>query len=235
MTPARIGVFASGGGSNLGALLAHLETTGGAQVACVLSNKADAGALERARARGIPAEVIPDAADGDALLAMLARHAIGTVALAGYLKMVPAAVTRRFAGRIVNVHPSLLPAFGGHGMYGRHVHAAVLAAGATVSGCTVHLVDEVYDRGPILAQWPVPVAPDDTPDTLAARVLRVEHALFPPVVLALATGRVALDAEGRVRGRPALDDHAAFVLGPAADLPRAITARLPSASTARLP
>ncbi|MFN9577475.1 MAG: phosphoribosylglycinamide formyltransferase [Gemmatimonadota bacterium] len=227
MTPTRIGVLASGGGSNLGALLAHLEAVGGAQVACVLSNRADAGALDRARARGIPAAVITEPGDGDALVAQLAAHQVGTVALAGYLRMVPALVTRRFAGRILNVHPALLPAFGGHGMYGRHVHAAVLASGATVSGATVHLVDEAYDRGPIVAQWPVPVAPDDTPDTLAARVLRAEHALFPPVLHAVATGRLALGADGVVGGRLPLPDASAFILGTSADLPCAVRARFP--------
>ena len=109
------------------------------------------------------------------------------VVLAGYLKLVPPAVTRAFAGRIVNVHPALLPAFGGHGMYGLRVHAAVLAAGCTVTGVTVHLVDEQYDRGAILAQWPVPVLSGDTAESLAARVLLTEHRLLPRTVLGLAT------------------------------------------------
>jgi formyltetrahydrofolate-dependent phosphoribosylglycinamide formyltransferase len=233
MNPRRIGVLASGGGSNLGALLALLDARaadGGSErpvVACVLSNTPGAGALTRAADRGIPTAVLADQADGAALLALLTQHDIGTVALAGYLRMVPAEVTRRFAGRMVNVHPSLLPAFGGHGMYGRRVHAAVLAAGATVSGCTAHFVDEVYDRGPVLAQWPVPVAPDDTPESLAARVLRAEHALFPRVVAALAEERLGLGPDGRVFGRPSLDDAAAFVLGHTSDLARAAAARIP--------
>lgn len=227
MTASRIAVLASGGGSNLGALLEHLDTVGGAAVACVLSNRADAGALARAQQRGIATTVLDDPTDGAALLAALAAHDVGTVALAGYLKMIPAEVTRRYAGRMLNVHPSLLPAFGGHGMYGARVHAAVLAAGATVSGATVHFVDEVYDRGPIVAQWPVPVAPDDTPATLAARVLRVEHVLFPLAVAAVATGRLTLGADGRVLGRSALADASAFAFGTTADLPGAIGARLP--------
>ena len=108
--------------------------------------------------------------------------------LAGYLKLVPAAVIARYRGRIINIHPALLPAFGGPGMYGRRVHEAVLASGARESGATVHLVDEVYDRGAILAQARVPVLPGDTPERLAARVLEVEHRLLPAVVLAAAAG-----------------------------------------------
>jgi folate-dependent phosphoribosylglycinamide formyltransferase PurN len=106
--------------------------------------------------------------------------------LAGYLKLVPSGVIERYRGRILNIHPALLPAFGGPGMYGRHVHEAVLASGAGESGATVHLVDEEYDRGAVLAQARVPVLPGDTPERLAARVLEVEHRLLPAVVLAAA-------------------------------------------------
>src|SRR5207244_6040575 len=108
------------------------------------------------------------------------------VFLAGYLKRVPSAAVARFALRMINIHPALLPAFGGPGMYGRRVHERVLASGAAISGATVHYVDEEYDHGPIIAQWPVPVRPGDTPETLAARVLEVEHRLLPLVVTALA-------------------------------------------------
>jgi folate-dependent phosphoribosylglycinamide formyltransferase PurN len=123
---------------------------------------------------------------------LLERQNIELVALAGYLRYVPTEVVNRYAGRIVNVHPALLPAFGGPGMYGRRVHDAVLAAGVSVSGVTVHFVDEVYDRGRIIAQWPVPVLAGDDRDALAARVLRVEHILYPRVVDAIAAGRVTL-------------------------------------------
>ena len=126
-------------------------------------------------------------------------HRVDLLVLAGYLKLVPAAVIARYRHRIVNVHPALLPAFGGPGMYGRRVHEAVLASGARESGATVHLVDEVYDRGAILAQRRVPVLPGDTPDRLAARVLEVEHRLLPAVVLAAAAGRPAR-AASRHRG-----------------------------------
>jgi len=132
----------------------------------------------------VPTTVLRNPADPDELMAALddARLAV----LAGYLKRVPASVVARFRWRLINIHPALLPGFGGRGMYGRRVHEAVLASGARVSGATVHYVDEEFDRGPIIAQWPVPVLAHDTPDSLAARVLEVEHQLLPMVVLELA-------------------------------------------------
>ncbi|HVZ77133.1 MAG TPA: formyltransferase family protein, partial [Gemmatimonadaceae bacterium] len=158
----------------------------------VASDRADARALERARARRIPSLALRTRANpaGVALGDALAQHRADFVVLAGYLRLVPADVVRAFPARIVNIHPALLPAFGGPGMYGHHVHEAVLARGATLSGATVHFVDEVFDHGAIIAQWPVPVLAGDTPDTLAARVLGVEHVLYPRVVQALASGRV---------------------------------------------
>jgi len=182
----RVAVAVSGRGSNLEALLRALGADAPARVVLVLSNRPDAAALERARAHGIPAEALTDSADGAEWLDRLARHQVDLLVLAGYLKLVPAAVIARFRDRVLNVHPALLPGFGGRGMFGHHVHEAVLASGARESGATVHLVDEVYDRGRILAQARVPVLPEDTPDTLAARVLAVEHRLLPAVVLAAA-------------------------------------------------
>lgn len=219
MTPHRVAVLASGGGSNAEAIAEHLATRGDAAAVLAVTNRAGAGVLVRAQARGIATHVLTNPDDAAELLGVLRSHDIGTVALAGYLRFVPAEVTRAYAGRMVNVHPSLLPAFGGHGMYGRHVHAAVLAAGVRVTGATVHFVDEVYDRGPIVAQWPVPVGPDDTAETLAARVLRAEHALYPRVVHALATGRVSLGPDGRVHGVPSMAPDAAFHLGAGAAEP----------------
>ena len=152
----------------------------------VLSDRADAPALERARARGVAAVALTDWRSGDEWLAALTEHSVDLLVLAGFLKLVPSGVIARYRGRIINVHPALLPAFGGKGMYGIRVHEAVLASGATESGCTVHLVDEEYDRGMILAQARVPVLPGDTPQLLASRVLEQEHRLLPAVVLATA-------------------------------------------------
>jgi formyltetrahydrofolate-dependent phosphoribosylglycinamide formyltransferase len=184
-SPLRIAVFASGGGTNLQALLDH--GGGGWEVALVLSNRPDAGALQRAERAGVPRGVIvtgPGAADATekGMLAALREHDVDAIALAGYMKLVPAGVVAAYHGRIVNIHPALLPAFGGKGMYGMHVHRAVLESGARVTGATVHLADEVYDRGRIIAQQPVPVKTGDTPEDIAARVLRVEHSLYPRVV-----------------------------------------------------
>jgi len=116
---------------------------------------------------------------------------------------VPEGVVRAFRGRVMNVHPALLPSFGGAGMYGERVHAAVIASGARLSGVTVHFVDEEYDRGATIAQWPVAVHDDDTPATLGARVLGVEHRLYPACVAAVAAGTVTLGPDGRVHGVPA--------------------------------
>jgi len=179
----------SGRGSNLEALLRALDDAPGApaEVVLVLSNRAGAPALDRARERGISAAVLQTPLDAAEWLALLERHRVDLVVLAGYLKLVPAAVIAAYRGRVVNIHPALLPDFGGPGMYGSRVHESVLASGARESGATVHLVDEVYDRGEILAQARVPVRPDDTPATLAARVLEAEHRLLPEVVLSLAS------------------------------------------------
>jgi len=210
--PSRIVVLASGGGSNLGALLEHFETPEAAaagRVVCVGSDKANAGALERARARGIATQVIDDPRNGLALRTMLLAHDVDVLVLAGYLKLVPSDVVRAWPGRILNVHPALLPAFGGTGMYGQRVHAAVVAAGARITGVTVHFVNEHYDRGAIIAQWPVPVYSTDQAADVAARVLRVEHRLLPRAVQAVCDGTVVLQSDGTVRGRvlmpPSLD------------------------------
>ncbi len=183
----RIAVAVSGGGSNLQALLDSLPARGPAIVGLVVSDRRTAGGLDRAEERGIPTAVFADPASADEWLGLLTRHRIDLIVLAGYLKLVPAAVIAAFRGRILNIHPALLPAFGGAGMYGKRVHQAVLDAGATESGCTVHLVDEVYDRGEILAQARVPVLPGDTAESLAARVLAEEHKLLPRVVLEVAS------------------------------------------------
>jgi folate-dependent phosphoribosylglycinamide formyltransferase PurN len=237
----RIAVLASGRGSNLEALWAHLERLrprdgSGAQIVVVVSDRAGAGgggggggALDIARARGIVAATL--GAGGAGLHALLAEHRVELVVLAGYMRLVPAEIVRAYRGRMINVHPALLPAFGGRGMYGARVHRAVLESGARLTGVTVHFVDEVYDHGATIAQWPVPVLAGDTPDTLAARVHRVEHVLYPRAVAAVALERVTLDARGRAAWgaacRPAMTSPA-FYLEPVEDdaLARTIDAAL---------
>lgn len=198
----RIAVLASGGGSNLQALLDHFAGPGRAagEIVWVGSDKATAGALTRAAGAGVATGAITDPRDGDALVALLDAAGADLLVLAGYLKLVPEAAVHAFHGRLLNIHPALLPAFGGAGMYGQRIHAAVLEHGATVTGVTVHFVDAQYDRGPIIAQWPVPVLPGDTASTLGARVLRVEHRLLPLCVAAVASGAVMLGDDGRVHG-----------------------------------
>ena len=185
MTPVPVAALVSGGGTNLQALLDALgRDSAVARITRVVSSRADSAALERARRADVPVTVLADPADAAELVRAVGDARL--VVLAGYLKRVPPAAVARFRWRLINIHPALLPAFGGDGMYGRRVHEAVLASGVALSGATVHYVDEEYDRGPILAQWPVPVRADDTPDSLAARVLAVEHRLLPAAVLALA-------------------------------------------------
>lgn len=209
---ARIAVLASGGGSNLQAILDYLGARGeqgAGDVVLVASDRPGAAALERARAAEVPAAVLrtPKHPEGEDAADLLARHRVDFIALAGYLRLLPKEIVAAFPCRIVNVHPALLPAFGGPGMYGDRVHRAVLLAGARVSGATVHYVDEEYDRGAILAQWPVPVLADDSVQSLAARVLKVEHVLYPRVVDAVASRRWRFDARPR-----AVPDSAAFSL-----------------------
>lgn len=197
----RIAVLASGRGSNLDALQRYLGALGAraaATIALVVCDRASAGALALAHALGIDARVAAPSAEHAAQLGgLLSEFDIDLLVLAGWVRHVPDKVVRAFRGRLVNVHPALLPAFGGQGMYGARVHRAVLDAGARITGVTAHFVDENYDRGAIIAQWPVPVAPGDTAESLAARVLRVEHLLYPRAVQAVAAGRVSLDDQGR--------------------------------------
>lgn len=194
-TPARLAVFASGSGTNLQALLDHFNARESsiARVELVVASRAGIGALARAARAGVRAEVIDTSALGAeaveaAMHETLATARIDAIALAGYVRLVPSSVVNRFAGRMVNIHPALLPSFGGAGMYGARVHQAVIASGARVSGATVHLVDDRFDEGRIIAQWPVPVLADDTPERLAGRVLKVEHLLYPTAIEALLGG-----------------------------------------------
>jgi len=200
-----IAVLGSGRGSNLEAILKAMAggmlpggRFPGARIGVVLSNNSTAGILEIARAHAVPAVHLSEKqypspeAFVDALLAVLRTHDTGLIVLAGYMKRLPARVVAAYRHRIINVHPALLPEFGGQGMYGLHVHEAVLAAHRTVSGATVHMVDDDYDHGAILIQEKVPVLPEDTPASLAARVLPVEHRILPEAIRMFAEERVSV-------------------------------------------
>jgi phosphoribosylglycinamide formyltransferase-1 len=183
--PSRLAVLASGRGSNLQAIIEHFENLARervATVALVASNRADSPALIRAATASNDIAHFNAADDGSELLALLRKFRIDLVVLAGYLKRIQPKVIREYAGRIINIHPALLPAFGGEGMYGARVHEAVIASGARETGVTVHIVDDEYDRGPIVAQWRVPVNQSDTAESLAARVLNAEHVVYPRAV-----------------------------------------------------
>ncbi len=166
--PVRVAVLASGGGSNLQALIDRFRGDASpARVELVIASRAGIAALQRAERAGIASNVVDPREHGDRhaarLLAALEEHRIGMVVLAGYLSLVPAEVVERYRGRMLNIHPALLPAFGGRGMYGMRVHRAVIGSGVRVSGATVHRVDDRYDEGEIVAQCPVPVLRGDTP------------------------------------------------------------------------
>lgn len=180
----RVAVAVSGRGSNLAALLAALGQDSPAKIVLVLSNAPNAGALDIARQHAVPVTVLHDPASPQEWGEALRRSGSDLVVLAGYLKRVPSEVVHEWQGRMINIHPALLPRYGGPGMYGTRVHEAVLASGDRWSGATVHLVSEEYDEGQILAQSRVPVLPGDTPATLATRVLEVEHRLLPAAVIA---------------------------------------------------
>ena len=211
-----VAVLASGSGTNLQALIdkLHLVPERGVQIQCVVGSKPGIGALDRAAEHGIPAHVMPEDADEGWLLDTLESSEAGLVVLAGWLKLIPPGVVRAWRGRMINIHPALLPSFGGPGMYGRRVHDSVIAAGARISGPTVHFVDEIYDNGAIIAQWPVPVLESDDGDRLASRVLKVEHRLLPAVVAAFARAGFELGGDGRVTWQEPWFEHELFDLIP---------------------
>ncbi|HHI02487.1 MAG TPA: phosphoribosylglycinamide formyltransferase [candidate division Zixibacteria bacterium] len=183
---ARIAVFISGGGSNLQSLIDASESGRlSGKIVLVISSRDNAYGLERAFNAGIDTfvyKVKNYAAKEDAyrdLMEMLEEYEVEYIALAGYLKLLPVPIVRQYKNRITNIHPALLPKYGGSGMYGHHVHEAVIKAGEKESGATVHIVDEIYDHGKILMQQKVSVSPEDTPESLAAKVLKIEHQIYP--------------------------------------------------------
>ncbi len=199
MNPLRIGILASHGGSNMQAIIDAIEAGRlDARVVLVISNNSQSGAFDRARRHGIPtchlsSATHPDeAALDEAIRGALADAGAELVVLAGYMKRIGPNTLAHFKGRIINIHPALLPRHGGPGMYGIRPHEAALAAGDAETGATVHVVDEEYDRGPILRQARVPVVPGETPQSLQQRVLVVEHQLYPAVIADVAAGNIAL-------------------------------------------
>ena len=185
MSDIKIMVLVSGNGTNLQALLDAEKKSGPGKITLVVSDRPGAYALERAKSAGVPAVIIePDKntakekrrqALSDRVLRLAQDHRIGLIVFAGFLSILSGDIIKEYAGKMINLHPALLPKFGGQGMYGERVHRSVLEAGETESGCTVHIVDEGTDTGPILLQRRVPVLPGDTPETLAERIHKEEH------------------------------------------------------------
>ena len=194
----KLAVFASHGGSNLQSIIdASRDPDFPAEVALVVSNNLKAFALTRAGKAGIPTVVWQKKKFADAkayvdfILEKLREHGIDLICLAGYMKLIPSELIRRY--RIINIHPALLPKYGGKGMYGIHVHEAVLEAGEDETGVTIHQVNEKYDQGKILNSCQVAVSPDDNPESLQKKVLEFEHKLYPETIAKIAKGEITLD------------------------------------------
>lgn len=202
-----LGFLASHGGSNMQAIIDACKAGRlDAVPAVVISNNADSTALERARKESVPwyhlsSATHPDpGALDDEMLRVAREHEVDLMVLAGYMKKIGPKTLAAYRGRMVNVHPALLPKHGGKGMWGKHVHESVLKSGDKITGVTIHLVEGEYDTGPILAQREVEVKPGDDVETLAARVLEQEHKLFPETLQRIATGNLKLPASGAPPG-----------------------------------
>lgn len=180
----RIAVFASGSGTNAENLIKYFSRNPFIEVALIVTNNPGAYVLKRADDAGIPAVVMDKEFRNsqDRVMKLLEKHGIGFIVLAGYLLLIPAWLVRQFPEKIVNIHPALLPRYGGKGMYGEHVHRAVIESGDKESGITIHLVNEQYDQGDIIFQARCPVLDDDTPETLAKRIHELEYQYFPAVI-----------------------------------------------------
>ena len=182
-----VAIFVSGSGTNCEALIRHFAGSDNVKISVVLSNRPDAYALVRAENLGIPTVVVPkkDFNDKDIRLPLMKEFGIDFIVLAGFLLVVPEFLVDAYEHRMINLHPALLPKFGGIGMYGHHVHEAVKAAGETETGMTVHYVSTAVDGGEIIAQRSVPISPDDTPDDIAAKEHELEMKYFPQIVGAI--------------------------------------------------
>jgi phosphoribosylglycinamide formyltransferase-1 len=208
VSPLPIACLVSGSGTNLQAIIDRIESGDlDARIVAVISNVPGAGALQRASQHGLPRFVVdhrdyPSRESFDReLAAVIDRQDTRLVCLCGFLRIFSPFFIDRYPGRIINIHPALLPAFGGKGFFGHKVHRAVLASGERTSGCTVHFVDREVDHGPVILQRTVPVLPGDTEETLAARVLEQEHLAYPEAIQLFARGRVGL-IDGRAVIRP---------------------------------
>lgn len=178
-----IAIFASGSGTNAEEIIRYFALSEKYKVALVFSNRPNAGVLERAKRLGVPFEVLEKKdLTGPALMTLMKRYEIDFIVLAGFLCMVPDELTEVYPKRIVNIHPALLPKFGGKGMYGAHVHEAVVAAGEKETGITIHYINERYDEGEIIFQKSCPVSPEDTPEMVATKVHALEYACYPVVI-----------------------------------------------------
>lgn len=197
----KISVFVSGRGSNLNAIINSPELKNKVEVALIISDKVFCPAFEIAKYNSIPHFTLGIKQGGieiDELLNLFDKNNIELIVLAGYLKIVPIEITNRYKNRIINIHPALLPSFGGKGMYGIKVHKAVFDSSCKVSGATVHFVDETYDTGKIIAQRCVDISDVKSPDEIAARVLEVEHQLLPAVIKLFNENRIRFE-NGRVQ------------------------------------
>ena len=186
----RLAIFASGGGSNAEAIINHFKSHSEVEIALILSNRKKAGVLKRAENHNLESETVnkEQFQNEKYMNQLMESHAIDYIILAGFLLLIPEFLIKKFPNKIINIHPSLLPKFGGKGMYGHHVHQAVFDHNESVSGMTIHLVNEKFDDGKILFQEAVDLAPDDTPDVIATKVLKLEHMHYPRVIEKWVTG-----------------------------------------------
>ena len=190
MSVINLAILASGNGSNAEAIVDHFKNHDSIRVAVILTNKDRAGVIERAARLHIPCWVFSkEQMEEGRLIHIMEEYGVSFVVLAGFLLKIPSYLIEAFPDRVVNIHPALLPKYGGKGMYGLRVHEAVIAAGEKESGITIHLVNEEYDKGRILFQAKCPVLPNDTADTLAARIHELEHANYPRVIEEAVLGR----------------------------------------------